>query len=94
MAYAHSSPFLDRWPARALAVVVFLLAIGSLVWLHHDALFGSETHLAANDPFVQCMNERTADLDRMSRDGTITAEQSKLFRSRLDGVCRAQIAAR
>jgi hypothetical protein len=86
---------LDRWPARAVAVLVALLALSALAWINRAAFLpppASEAEAPGDDPFARCMAARAADIDRMVKEGTAKPEQAELFRSRAEAMCRAEAA--
>jgi len=86
----HESP-LDRPAARAVAFLVFLGVAGLLGWIHRDDLFPPElAAVAADDPVAVCFAARAADIDRMQTEGTIGAEQAKLFKARAEALCQGQ----
>jgi hypothetical protein len=85
--------FLDRPVARLCAIGVALLMAAALAFMHRDDLFPPEAadgH-AADDPVALCLAERAADIDRMAAEGTITAQQAELFKSRAEALCQAQV---
>jgi hypothetical protein len=85
--------FLDRPAARICALGVALLMAAALAFMHRDDLFPPETvgGRAADDPVARCLAERAVDIDKMAADGTITAQQSELFKSRAEALCQAQV---
>lgn len=84
--------FLDRPAARLCAVGVAVLMAAALAFMHRDDLFPPEqAAVDANDPVALCLTERAADIDRMLAEGTITAEQAALFKSRAEALCQAQL---
>lgn len=93
----ESSPevhFLDRPLARICAVGVALLMVAALAYMHREDLFPPEQAaqgLAADDPVVRCLAERAVDIDKMQAEGTITAQQATLFKSRAEALCQAQV---
>lgn len=90
MADIPSPHFLDRPPARALAVLCFLLAAAGLAYIHREDLLGPRAVAAKPEtgPFAACMAERMAAIDAMAREGAVKAEQEALFRSRAEAMCR------
>jgi hypothetical protein len=88
---AHCDSALDRPAARAVAFLIFLGVVAVLAWIHRDDLFPPEpAAVAADDPVALCFAERAADIDRMRMDGTIGAEQAKLFKGRAAALCQDQ----
>lgn len=85
--------FLDRPAARAIAVVCFLLAAGALAYIHREDLFGDSGQSASDAAVAACLQQRAADVDRLVREGAMTAEKAAAFRARLEPVCRAEIGA-
>lgn len=86
-----TSGALDGPAARVAALFVALATAGVLVWIHRDDLFPGAAGgtAAAEDPaFAACYAERSDDIDRMRDEGAITAEQSALFKSRAEAMCR------
>ncbi|MEQ8326929.1 MAG: hypothetical protein RH951_07205 [Parvibaculum sp.] len=93
---ADSTPevsFLDRPAARFCALGVALLMGAALAFMHRDDLFPPQTAggLAADDPVAQCFAERAADIDSMVAEGTVTGDQGRLFKSRAEALCQAQL---
>lgn len=92
---ADSAPevsFLDRPIARLCAVGVALLMAAALAFMHRDDLFPPEPAAAdADDPVARCLAERAVDIDKMAAEGTITAQQADLFKSRAEALCQAQV---
>ncbi len=87
----NESSALDRPAARVVAGLVFLAMLALLGWLHRDDLFPPQAApAAADDPVTLCLAARTADIDQMQQEGTITAEQAQLFTSRAEALCQAQ----
>ncbi|HIC82087.1 MAG TPA: hypothetical protein EYH07_13135 [Kiloniellaceae bacterium] len=83
--------FLDRPIARVCALGVALLMVAVLGIMHRDDLFPPEAAApAADDPVARCLAERAADIDGMVEEGTITAAQADLFKSRAEALCQAQ----
>lgn len=84
--------FLDRPLARLCAVGVALAMAGVLGVMHRDDLFPPEpAAVNADDPVARCLAERAVDIDRMAAEGTITAEQARLFKSRAEALCQDQV---
>lgn len=84
--------FLDRPIARFCALGVALLMVAALAFMHRDDLFPpEEAAVKADDPVARCLAERAVDIDKMLADGTITAEQAALFKSRAEALCQAQV---
>lgn len=84
--------FLDRPIARFCAVGVALLMAAALAFMHRDDLFPPEAaEAAADDPVALCLAERAKDIDAMAAEGTITAAQAGLFKSRAEALCQAQL---
>ena len=85
--------FLDRPIARFCALGVALLMAAALAFMHRDDLFPAEPAggLAADDPVALCLAGRAADIDRMVAEGTISADQGRLFKGRAEALCQAQV---
>jgi hypothetical protein len=85
--------FLDRPAARLCALGVALLMAAALAFMHRDDLFPPQAARgpAADDPVVRCLAERAVDIDRLQAEGTITAQQAELFKSRAEALCQAQV---
>ncbi len=84
--------FLDRPIARLCAVGVALLMGAALAFMHRDDIFPPEAaEEAADDPVALCLAERAKDIDAMVAEGTITAAQASLFKSRAEALCQAQL---
>jgi hypothetical protein len=84
---------LDRWPARAVALLVAAAALATLSYIHRKDLFPAAAPPAAEaqpDPFRDCMAQRGGDVDRLLQEGTIRQAQADLFRSRAEALCRAE----
>ena len=82
---------LDRLPARAVALLIFLAVGAALAWIHRDDLFPQRRAAAvADDPVAKCVAERATDIDKMRQDGVIDADRATLFKSRAEALCQAQ----
>jgi hypothetical protein len=82
---------LDRMAARFVALLVLLAAGAMLAWIHReDLLPRPPATVAADDPVAVCVAERSADIDKMRRDGVIDADRATLFKSRAEALCQAQ----
>jgi hypothetical protein len=83
---------LDGLGARIAAALVFVMAAGSLAYIHRDDLMPARKVAAAPeaDPVQQCMDKRGGDIDGMARDGTINKSQAELFKTRALALCQAQ----
>jgi hypothetical protein len=82
--------FLDTVAARIVAVLVFLVCVGALVWLNREAWLGIGPELsAAEQALARCIAERSGDVDRMLEEGVIGEDQAELFRSRAEAMCVA-----
>jgi len=84
---------LDRPVARIGALLIFLSAAAALAWIHRDDLLPQEPVVAADDPVAMCLAERSVGIDKMHQDGVIDAERAKLFKSRAEALCQAQLGA-
>ncbi len=85
---------LDRPLARVLALLVFGLSVAALVYIHRDDLWpqpATEPETTAADPLARCIAERRAQVDDMVAEGVIGPERAELFKSRAEGLCRAQV---
>jgi hypothetical protein len=91
MAKGTGGSALDRPAARIAAVVVCVAALGALGYIHRDDLYPPDPAAVADadDPFVKCMAERGGHIDKMQSEGTIRADQARLFRTRAEAMCRA-----
>jgi hypothetical protein len=85
--------FLDRPVARLCALGVTLLMVAALAFMHRDDLFppAQVAGPAADDPVALCLAGRAADIDKMAAEGTINADQARLFKSRAEALCQAQL---
>lgn len=82
--------FLDTIAARLVALAIFVLCIGALVWLNREAWLGlGPERSAAEQALAQCIAERSADVARMLEEGVIGEDQAELFRSRAEAMCVA-----
>ena len=82
---------LDRPVARIAAFALFIGALAILAVIHWDDVFPPEAvPVAADDPVALCLAERSADIDRMQSEGTISAEQASLFKNRAEALCQTQ----
>jgi hypothetical protein len=82
---------LDRPAARLVALGVVALVMATLGYIHWDDIFPGEAGaVAANDPDAPCIARRTADIEALRAEGTISAEQASLFTARAEALCRAQ----
>ncbi len=89
---ASQVSFLDRPAARICAVGVALVMGAALAFMHRDDLFPPEAaEVAADDPVALCLAERAVDIDKMVAEGTITGDQGRLFKSRAEALCQAQV---
>ncbi len=81
---------LDRPVARVAALVVFALSLGALGYIHREDLFPGMTggDEAADDPVARCVAERSRHIQAMLREGTIRADQARLFTERAERLCR------
>ena len=93
----HPSPLeqpgsvLDRPGARLVALGIVALVVATLGYIHWDDVFpGEAATAAANDPAAPCIAQRTADIEAMRVEGTFSAEQANLFKTRAEALCRAQ----
>lgn len=84
---------LDRPAARIGAFLIFLGAAAALAWMHRDDLLPQEPVVAADDPVARCLAKRSADIDKMRQDGVVDAERARLFKSRAEALCQAQLGA-
>jgi hypothetical protein len=77
---------------RVIAVLVMIASAGVIAWHHRDDLMPAP--VAPIDPaeaaYQACVTERDAGIDKMQADGTITAQQATLFKTRADALCRSQ----
>ncbi len=83
--------FLDRPIARVCAFFIALLMFAALGWMHRDDIFPPQAAApAADDPVALCLAQRARDIDGMVTEGTISAEQANLFKSRAEALCEVQ----
>lgn len=85
--------FLDGPGARLGAVVVIAACAAALAYIHRADLFPRETaggKAELNPAFVECRNERTAQVRRMLEEGTISRTQFESFSERAVGFCAAR----
>jgi len=83
--------FVDRPAARVLALGVVVLVVVALGYIHWEDVFPGEAGgAAADDPAAPCIAQRTADIEAMRAEGTISAKQASLFATRAEALCRAQ----
>ena len=87
----HAKSALDRPAARVGAFLIFLGVAATLAWIHRGDLFPGEAAVAADDPVAICFAERAADIDKMQQDGVVDADRAKLFKSRAEALCQAQL---
>lgn len=92
MAADRSQPgFLDRPAARGLAVAVAVVTAGILVWIHRAEIlpgYASRKLSPEERAYAACYDQRARDIDDMKTNGTITAQQASLFKSRAQAMCR------
>lgn len=82
---------LDGLVARLAALAVLAGTLALLGWVHRERIFPPEpAAVAADDPAALCFAARAADIDAMAAEGTITAEQAALFKSRAEAFCQAE----
>jgi hypothetical protein len=82
--------FLDTVAARVIALVIFLVCVGALVWLNRESWLGIGPEMSAADQaLARCIAERSGDVDRMLEEGMIGEDQAELFRSRAEAMCVA-----
>lgn len=82
---------LDGLAARLAALAVLAGVVALLGYLHRERLFPPDAAaVAADDPAALCLAARAADIDAMAAEGTITAAQAGLFKSRAEALCQAQ----
>ena len=89
----HEQPgsSLDRPAARLVALGVVALVIVTLGYIHWDDVFPGEAGtVAVDDPAAPCIAQRTADIEAMQAEGTFSAAQASLFKTRAEALCRAQ----
>lgn len=85
-----AASFLDTLAARIIAFLIFLACVGALVWLYRADWLGlGPERSAAEQALAQCIEERSADVDRMLAEGVIGEDQAELFRSRAEAICVA-----
>ncbi len=85
-----SESVLDRPAARVVALGVVVLVVLALGYIHREDIFADEGEAAADDPAAPCIAQRSADIEAMRTEGTISAEQARLFTTRAEALCRAQ----
>jgi hypothetical protein len=98
---AEASPtFLDGAPARIVAALVALGALGLLGYIHREDLIGvgqlasgeAPKPAVADDPFARCMAEHAQKVEKMVREGLVQPAMAETFKSRAEGLCRASAA--
>lgn len=83
---------LDGMAARGVALLVLLLVVAGIGWLNRESLFPPEqAAVPADDPVARCLAERAAGIDEMRAQGTIDDDQARLFKSRAEALCQAQV---
>lgn len=85
--------FLDTPAARALALLVALLAAAVLGWLNREAIMGSTpvpVAALANPQLAACLKERVGAVDKMRDESIINERQYSEFRTRAEDYCNAQ----
>ncbi len=83
---------LDRPAARVAALGVVLLVVIALGYIHREDIFSDQAgEPVADDPAAPCIAQRSADIEAMRVEGTISAEQARLFTTRAEALCRAQV---
>jgi len=66
--------------------------VAALAFMHRDDLFPAEqAAVNPDDPVALCLAARAADIDKMAAEGTINADQARLFKSRAEALCQAQL---
>jgi hypothetical protein len=88
---------LDGAPARTVAALVALGALGLLGYIHREDLIGvarvaagdAAAPAVAEDPFARCMAEHGQKVDKMVKDGMIQPAMAETFKNRAEGLCRA-----
>lgn len=102
METAEHRHFLDTPAARILAGLIALLALVGIafVWSVHMrmgpvAVSGPvqsrlQTAPAVNPQFIECRDQRVADVDRMLADGLIDANRHAEFKERAITTCAGQ----
>lgn len=100
----QTSSFADTKLARLLALVI-AIALAWLLWSNWSSDFrmlladsddaarlvsGSEPARPANPALQACLAQRVGDVDRMKEEGILSEAQYGAFRSRAEGLCRAQ----
>jgi len=100
----QSSGFADSNLARLLALAV-AIALALLLWFNWSSDFkllladgdnaasttaSSEPAKPANPALHACLAQRVGDVDQMKKEGILSDAQYGAFRSRAEGLCRAQ----
>lgn len=103
-AAGQASSFADTIFARLLGLVI-AIALALLLWLNWSSdfkmLFAASDDAApavtssapakpANPALQACLDQRVGDVDRMKKEGILSEAQYGAFRSRAEGLCRAQ----
>ena len=100
----QSSSFADTLWARLLALLI-AIALALFLWFNWSSdfktLFAASDDVApavtsfepakpANQALQDCLVQRVGDVDRMKEEGILSESQYSAFRSRAEGLCRAQ----
>jgi hypothetical protein len=92
--------FLDTWIARLIVGLIGLAALAA-IWGVYTVQMGASptaavpdtgigTAAATNPAFVQCRDQRTAEIDRMLSDGLINEARHREFTRRAVQTCAGQ----
>lgn len=84
--------FADGPVPRIVAVLLIVICVATLVYLHRDTLFGSDSgpEVAANPELAACLAERVGAVDKMRADGVVNEVQYDTFRARAEAFCQQQ----
>ncbi len=70
---------------------IVVLVVVTLGYIHRDDIFPGEAGKpVADDPAAPCIAQRSAEIEAMRVEGTISADQARLFTTRAEALCRAQ----
>lgn len=85
---------LDKPIARLVALLVFAVCAGFLLYIHRNdlAIFSDSNGPASAEasPYEQCRQERLTEVSDLAAENLITEEQRRLFVRRAEDFCRSQ----
>lgn len=81
----------QRLTGRLVALGVFAICAGALVYVHRDDIWPTAPAPRAEDTaFVRCFEDSAAKIGKMRTEGLIVEAQARRFRDRAEARCRAQ----